>query len=104
MSPKEKLNPLQLHPKEIIRNIKAVVGNKKVIVQAPYLKDSEIKEACKRIKNEYEAKERFIFEPLINEIKEVQKGAEEEAVQTITKDKFKNDKEKKPNPDNSKGH
>ena len=43
------------------------VGNRKTIVQAPYIKDAEIKSICKRITNEFEAKERATFEPLVGQ-------------------------------------
>jgi hypothetical protein len=56
------------------------VGNKKIIVQAPYLKDSEIKNACKRIANEFTAKERFLHEPLIGQVAEAQEPKKEKAV------------------------
>ena len=80
------------------------VGNKKTIVQSPYIKDSEIKNVCKRIANEFKANERSIFEPLISNVKHEQNEVKEQAVQSLTNVSFKNDKEKQSNTDNSKGH
>ncbi|PIP94758.1 MAG: hypothetical protein COW00_01870 [Bdellovibrio sp. CG12_big_fil_rev_8_21_14_0_65_39_13] len=58
------------------------VGNQKMIVQAPFISDEEIKRRCKRIANEFEANERFLFNDMIDELdhseseesKEVLKG------------------------------
>lgn len=56
------------------------VGNKKVVVQAPYIKDVEIKSACKRIANEFAAKERFLNEPMIGQAEEAQAPKKEKAL------------------------
>lgn len=41
------------------------VGNKQVIVQTPFIQESEIKNYCKRIKNEFKAGKRKRFNPMI---------------------------------------
>ena len=71
------------------------VGNKKVIVQAPYIKDVEIKEVCSRIKNEFKANERSLHEPLIGQVVEVQNTKEEDALNKMKQKDSTNDEVKK---------
>ncbi len=59
------------------------VGNKKVIVQAPYIKDVEIKEVCNRIKNEFKANERFLYEPLISSVASTQETTMKEELNKL---------------------
>ena len=48
------------------------LGNQKVIVQAPYIEDSYIKDCCQRIKNEFKAGRRKLFTPLIGEVQKAE--------------------------------
>jgi len=70
------------------------VGNKKFVVQAPYIKDFEIKSICKRIANEFEAKERFIYTPLIGEVATEEASEQEGAVTTVIVPKDSDEKNK----------
>lgn len=59
------------------------VGNKKIIVQAPYIKDAEIKEVCSRIKNEFKANERTLHELLIGSIETKQEASMKEELNEL---------------------
>ncbi|MCK5073280.1 MAG: hypothetical protein KAQ98_07620, partial [Bacteriovoracaceae bacterium] len=62
------------------------VGNRKVIVQAPFIKDEEIKNCCKQIKNEFQAGKRKLFNPMIGE---VEKQETKETQESFDKNNFK---------------
>ncbi len=47
------------------------VGNKKTIVQSPFISDATIKKICKRIKNEFDAGERKLFTNMLDGTKKV---------------------------------
>lgn len=80
------------------------VGNKKIIVQAPFITDSEIKSICKRIANEFEANERITFEPMIGQTVKVQNTEQEAALNKMKQKDSTDDEVKKPNRNNRKGH
>lgn len=79
------------------------VGNKKCIIQSPYIKDSEIKNLCKRIANEFEAKERVLLGNMIDDLSEETNAESEETVKELMEKGFR-DETKKQHRDNQEGH
>lgn len=78
------------------------VGNKKAVVQAPLLEDSEIKGLCKRIAKEFEAKERFLQGTMLDDFDEEVDAESEEAVKKLMNKGF-SDEQKNENRDQPEG-
>jgi len=60
------------------------VGNKKLIIQAPYIEDSYIKKVCRRIKNQFDANEKKLFRPLIGEAEKAKAKQDRKSIQKNT--------------------
>lgn len=71
------------------------VGNKKTIVQAPFIKDSEIKNLCKRIANEFEAKERFLLGEMIDDLNEETNPESQAAMKELMNKGFSDESKEK---------
>lgn len=67
------------------------VGNEMTIVQAPFITDGDIKSISKRIANEFKAKERITFEPMIGQAVVVQEVKGNKTVTKMIKKDSEND-------------
>ncbi|MBN22048.1 MAG: hypothetical protein CL678_12275 [Bdellovibrionaceae bacterium] len=61
------------------------VGSKKITVQAAFVKEEEIKAACKRIAKEFKAGERKLFNPMIGELELAQGKADRSEIYKVVK-------------------
>lgn len=80
------------------------VGNKKVIVQAPFIKDTEIKSICGRIANEFKAEERKVFEPLVSTIAQKQESTVKTELNQLMLTGKPNEQETKDISNQQEGH
>lgn len=80
------------------------VGNEMTIVQAPFISDSDIKSISKRISNEFKAKERKTFEPLISTITQVKENSDEGELNQLIVTGTSNEQETQETPYQEEGH
>ena len=60
-------------------------GTKKYVVQAPYIRESLIKDRCKQISKDFQSGRRICFNPMVGEVKKKQNKEKQDIVYDIVK-------------------